>query len=229
MKSLILVIAIFASSAIAQSAQSPLIAYCALEKGCTFCTSEYTYSEIDGILDYLGTYEKDRGIMTFFVSKNGEQTHYPDRKRTPAELNAYFGGKGAVTTSNRCPSLRREGSIQPNDGIWSIETNVPKAVDCPAGTADQIKKLKMFESGQKSFSKPFTPDDLLNANEVRWLSTGLNRYRGVFSGPIGGFDTVYEVSVLSPDSMKGNLSFEIKIPGQKVCKVSMDFDYVRAG
>lgn len=73
------------------------------------------------------------------------------------------------------------------------------------------------------------PYDLLKANEVRWLSTGLNRYRGIFSGAVGGFDTVYDVEVLSPDSMKGNLSFEIKIPGQKLCKVAVDFDYVRRG
>src|SRR5690606_32487583 len=132
------------------------------------CTSDYTYGEIDSVLNYLGTYEKDRGIMTFFVNKNGEQTHYPDRTRTPAQLHAYFGGKGTVTTTNRCPMLRLEGSIQPNDGIWSIETGAPKVVNCPAGTAEQLKKLKLFENGQKTFSKPFTPYDLLKADEVRW-------------------------------------------------------------
>lgn len=136
MRSLILALAIFAGTTMAQSGQSPLIAYCTLEKGCTFCTSDYTYGEIDSVLNYLGTYEKDRGIMTFFVNKNGEQTHYPDRTRTPAQLHAYFGGKGTVTTTNRCPMLRLEGSIQPNDGIWSIETGAPKVVNCPAGTAE---------------------------------------------------------------------------------------------
>lgn len=226
MKKLILLLFLSAGTVFSQTASSPQLAYCSADKGCTFCRSEYSYKDLDLALNYLGTFERDRGILTFFTNKNGEDTHYPDRKRTPAELHTYFGGKGSPSVLNACPMPF--GFIQPNDGDWSIRTSTPKAKNCPPGMGERLKEVQMFKNGPKTFSKPFTPNDLLAANEVKWFTTGSNRYRAVFSGAIDGFGTIYDVKVLSPDSMQGNLSLGIKIPGKPVCEVTMDFTYTRS-
>lgn len=224
MKKLILLIALFVGGAAAQN-NEPILAYCATDQGCLFCKSEYSYGQIDGLLGYLGAYARDKGIMTFFTNKSGEQVHYPDTKRTPSELHKYFGGKGSISITNACPLLT--DSIQPADGNWQIQTGHPQTTNCPKGLDEELKKVTMFKSGPKTFSKPFSPDDLLSATDVRWMQVGANRYRGIFSGAIGGFDTIYDVNVVSPDSIRGDLSFEVKIPGQPVCKVKKDFDYSR--
>lgn len=225
MKKLIFILILAAGAVYGQNSNKPVLAYCTLEKGCTFCQSEYSYKDIDSAFNYLGTYEKDKGILTFFTNKDGEDRHYPDRTRSVAQLHAYFGGKGAAMTMNACPIPF--GAIQPRDGNWSIDTSTPQTSNCPKGVAEELKKVKMFESGPKVFSKPFKPTDLLDVSEINWFATNTNRYRGVFNGAIGGFNTIYDVKILTPDSMKGNLSFEVKIPGQPLCKVNMDFTYTR--
>lgn len=226
MRKLILILVLAAGAAYGQGADKPLLAYCELEKGCTFCRSEFSYRDIDTAFNYLGTYERDKGILTFFTNKSGEDTHYPDIKRTAQQLHEYFGGTGTASVLNACPLPN--GIIQPNDGNWTIVVAKPQTSNCPKGTDAQLVKTQMIKSGAKVFSKPFKPQDLLDTPEAKWFATNLNRYRAVFSGAVGTFDTVYDVKVLSADSMKGNLSFEIKIPGQKVCRVSQDFTYSRS-
>ena len=213
--------------AFSQSSSKPLMAYCTLEKGCSVCQSGMSYDELDRAFNYLGTYAKNRGILTFFTNKNGEDTHYPDRTRTPTQLNRYFGGKGEPSVLNSC-TLAFPASIQPNDGHWSIATSKPTTVNCPAGTEEQLSKIKMFQNGPKVFSKPFRPQDLLDDPNVKWSATNLNRYRALYSGADNNFETTYDVKVTSPNSMEGDLNFFIKIPGRKVCQVNIDFTYRRS-
>ena len=226
MKTLIFIL-ILAAAALAQGSNSPTLAYCETGKGCTFCQSAYSYDDIDSMLGYLGTYKSEKGVMTFFRNKEGEQRHYPERKRSRSQLHEYFGGKGEPAASANCPMAFP--GIQPRDGNWTIRTEKPISKNCPAGTAEQLDKITLFGSGPKTFSKPFVPTDLLSVQEIKWISLGPNEYRGVFDGAIGSFNTIYDVTVQSPESMTGSLSAEIKIPGQPVCSIRKTFNYTRTG
>lgn len=41
------------------------IAYCKLGGGCKFYQTQYTYTQLDGMFNYLGTFEKDKGTLVF--------------------------------------------------------------------------------------------------------------------------------------------------------------------
>jgi hypothetical protein len=199
------------------------IAYCKLGGGCKFYQTQYSYSQIDGMLNYLGTFEKDKGIMVFFKNKQNQDVHYPDRKRNPKELHAYFGGKGEPVVAKGGSAF--DGIIQPNDGNWEAVTEQPTTQNCPPQLAAQLKGIANLKSGNKTFKKPFTPEELLPPN-TPWLTTAPNLYKAVILPSTSpSFRSMYDFEVISPQLVKGTLNVFVQIPSQPTCEVKTNFTF----
>ena len=202
------------------------IAFCKLESGCKFYETGYTYKQVDGMLGYLGVFERDKGIMVFFRNKQGEDVHYPDQKRTPKQLHEYFGGKGEPIIA-KGGVLPFENSIQPLDGNWIVVTEAPIAKGCPEQMQSQLGGIASLKSGSKTFSKPFIPEDLLPDN-TPWISTSLNKYKAfVLPKTNPSFKSIYDFNLVSPSSIKGSLTINVEIPNQPKCEIKTNFTYNR--
>ncbi|KAB7726858.1 hypothetical protein F5984_23375 [Rudanella paleaurantiibacter] len=200
------------------------IAYCKLGGGCQFYQTAYSYAEIDGMFNYLGTFEKDKGILVFFRNKQQQDIHYPDRKRGPRELNEYFGGKcePAIAKGGMAPFPE---AIQPKNGNWSVITAEPVTKNCPAQLTAQLKSVSGLKSGQKVFKKPFSPDDLL-PEKTPWLSIAPNGYKAfLMTRTAPTFTNTYDFEVVSPVRITGSLLTQIRIPNQATCEVRTNFSY----
>lgn len=202
-----------------------LIAYCKIEGGCKFYQTQYSYKDVDGLLGYLGTFEQDKGIMTFFRNKQGQDIHYPDKKRSPKELHAYFGGKGEPSIAKGGVALPFADNVQPSDGNWTVATARPVLKNCPQQLGEQTDKLVSLKSGNKVFSKPFTPTDLLPKGTA-WLNTSPGAYKATLvpeSAPT--FKNLYTFQVKSAELITGTLTTNVAIPNQPTCEVNIDFTY----
>lgn len=200
------------------------IAYCKLGAGCKFYQTSLSYAQVDGMLNYLGTFEKEKGILVFFRNKQNQDVHYPDRKRSIKELNEYFGGKGEpnVSKGGLAPF---ETVIQPNDGNWEAITQTPLTKNCPPQLTSQLKGMASLKSGNRVFQKPFTPAELLPP-DTPWLTTTPNVYKAILlpqSQP--SIRSVYDFEVVSPQFIKGTLNVSIQIPSQPTCEVITDFTF----
>lgn len=199
------------------------IAYCKFEQGCKFYQTQYSYKDIDIMLGYLGTFEKNKGTMVFFKNKQGQDIHYPDSKRSIKQLHEYFGGKGE-------PNIAKGGvpfdkTIQPKDGNWTTQTDKPILKNCPSQLANQTDGFANFKSGNKVFSKPFNPSDLLPPN-TKWLTLSENTYRAmVLPEAQAAFKTFYNVNVVSHELINGVADIYVNIPNQKTCEMKVNFTF----
>lgn len=201
-----------------------MIAYCKLDGGCKFYQTSYAYAQVDGMLGYLGTFEKDKGILVFFKNKQNQDTHYPDRKRSPRQLHEYFGGKGEPTIAKGGIAPFEE-AIQPKDGNWEAKTDNPVAKNCPSQLSMQLKGIASVKSGQRIFKKPFTPEELLPP-KTPWLTIAPNMYKAfVLPQTEPAFKTIYDFEVVSPTLVKGATTTLIQIPTQATCEVKTNFTF----
>lgn len=200
------------------------IAYCKIDGGCKFYQTLYTYKDVDGMLGYMGVFEQDKGIMTFFKNKQGQDIHYPDKKRSPRELHEYFGGKGEPTIAKGGIILPFDKTIQPKDGNWTAQTDKPILKYCPNQLSTQTDNIASIKSGNKVFSKPFKPTDLLP--NTKWLTLAENNYRvAILNDTQTAFKTFYTVNVLSPVQITGVADIYVTIPNQKTCEIKINFTY----
>ncbi|MCU0338978.1 MAG: hypothetical protein MUE30_03770 [Spirosomaceae bacterium] len=212
---------------VASQAQAQvLVAYCQLGGGCKFYQTQYSYTQLDGMFNYLGTFEKDKGTLVFFKNKQNQDVHYPDRKRNPRELHAYFGGKGepSIAKGNIAPF---DEAIQPESGNWEATTETPTAKNCPPPLESQLKGIASVKSGLKNFKKPFSPAELLPPN-TPWLTTTPNMYSAFLLPEANpSFKTLYEFEVKSPTLIKGTATIWIQIPTQSTCEMKTNFTFRR--
>lgn len=200
------------------------IAYCKIDGGCKFYQTQYSYKDVDGMLGYLGVFEKDKGIMTFLKNKQGQDVHYPDKKRSPRELHEYFGGKGEPNIAKGGIISPFDKTIQPKDGNWIAKTEKPILKNCPSLMDTQTDNIASIKNGNKVFSKPFTPADLFP--NVKWLTLAENNYRvAILNDTQTAFKTFYTVNVLSPVQITGVADIYVTIPNQKTCEMKINFTY----
>ncbi|MFN8347257.1 MAG: hypothetical protein U0X91_19800 [Spirosomataceae bacterium] len=202
------------------------IAFCKLEGGCKFYQTQYTYAQLDGMFNYLGTFEKDKGTLVFFRNKQNQDVHYPDKKRSLKELHAYFGGKGEplISKGSIAPF---EAIIQPENGLWEAITETPAAKNCSPQLATQLEGIAGLKNGNKNFKKPFTPEDLLPP-QTPWLTTAPNVYKAiVLPETKPTIKSVYDFQVVSPQEIQGTLRMSFQIPSQTVCEVTTNFTFKR--
>ncbi|RYU95029.1 hypothetical protein [Emticicia agri] len=210
----------------AQSNDKPKVAFCQLPKGCVFYDHPFTYKQLDLMFDYLGTYENKKGILAFVTNVIGERMNYPDRKRSPKELHEYFGGKGEPLVVPWSMSIHQ--NIQPEDGKWTIASEKPQVGNCPKGVETQLEKVKMLESGDKTFDKPFSPVALLPAKEAKWFPVEPNVYKCILQLTDSDvITTIYDVKVISPESMSGTMNYTFKIPNLPTCRIKINFKYTK--
>lgn len=200
------------------------IAYCKIDGGCKFYQTQYSYKDVDGMLGYLGVFERDKGIMTFLKNKQGQDVHYPDKKRSPRELHEYFGGKGEPNIAKGGIISPFDKTIQPKDGNWIAKTEKPILKNCPSLMDTQTDNIASIKNGNKVFSKPFTPADLFP--NVKWLTLAENNYRvAILNDTQTAFKTFYTVNVLSPVQIAGVADIYVTIPNQKTCEMKINFTY----
>lgn len=202
------------------------IGYCKLGGGCKFYQTQYTYAQLDGMFNYLGTFEKDKGTLVFFKNKQNQDVHYPDTKRNLKELHTYFGGKGEPSVS-KGGTIPFEALIQPEDGNWVAITAPPITKNCSPQLATQLKSIAGLKSGNKTFKKPFTLEDLLPP-KTPWLTTAPNRYKAiVLPETKPTIKSVYDFEVVSTKEIKGTLQVSFQIPTQATCEVTTNFTFER--
>ncbi|MEZ4901154.1 MAG: hypothetical protein R2822_05030 [Spirosomataceae bacterium] len=151
--------------------------------------------------------------------------YYGDYKRSPKELNEYFGGKGEPSIAKGGVLKPFDNTIQPKDGNWTITASKPVLKNCPAGLEKQMDNLVLPKSGNKVFKKPFDGTEILPAG-TKWLTLSPNVYRGlILTETQPTFKSIYDLKVITPSLMEGNLNVFVQIPGQKTCEVKIDFSY----
>lgn len=202
------------------------IAYCKLGGGCKFYQTQHTYAQLDGMFNYLGTFEKDKGTLVFFKNKQNQDVHYPDTKRNLKELHVYFGGKGEPIVS-KGGIVPFGAMIQPEDGNWVAITEPSVTKNCSPQLATQLKSTVALKNGNKTFKKPFTPEDLLPP-KTPWLTTAPNTYKAVIlSETKPTIKSVYDFEVASTKEIKGTLQMSFQIPTQASCEVTTNFVFKR--
>lgn len=202
------------------------IAYCKLGGGCKFYQTQYTYAQLDGMFNYLGTFEKDKGTLVFFKNKQNQDVHYPDTKRNLKELHAYFGGKGEPPMA-KGETVPFEAVIQPEDGNWVAITEPAVTKNCSPQLATQLKSTAGLKSGNKTFKKPFTPEDLLPP-KTPWVTNAPNSYKAIIlpeTKPT--IKSVYDFEVVTTKEIKGALHVSFQIPTQAACEVTTNFTFKR--
>lgn len=210
----------------AQVQEKPKVAFCEFGKGCVFYDHPFSYKQLDLMFNYLGTYEEKRGILTFSLETNGQRTNYPDRKRNPSELHKLFGGKGDPLFVPWSMTIHQ--NIQPEDGKWIVESEKPQVGNCPKGVEAQLDKVKMIESGNKTFDKPFSPVALLPAKEAKWFPVESNAYKCILQLTESDvITTIYDVKVQSPKSISGTMNYTFKIPNLPICRIKVNFKYTK--
>lgn len=214
--------------AMAQDTPDRVLAlYCYGENGCQAYLTPFTYAEMDGLLDKLGTLEGEgAGKPVVFLRNNaGEAVDYVDLQRSPEEINALFGGTGAPPTINSYPDL---GDIQPRDGTWSIAMEPTSAENCPPGVEGAMSGLRLAESGTISFTTPFRPDQALPDQSVRWLKIAPDHYRAILPGSDAMFAT-YDLRVESSERLSGTIRAVARAAGPAPCTIILPVSYQHAG
>lgn len=211
---------------LAQVNEKPKVAFCETGKGCIFYDHPFSYKQLDVMFNYMGVFREKKGILTFLVNNQGERINYPDTKRNSKELHEYFGGKGEPPIKPWTMTMFQ--SIQPEDGNWIVKNERPQTSKCPKGVSEQLDKLQLIKSGNKTFGKPFSPVELLPAKEAHWFTVGPDLYKGlIMVSNSDSITTVYDVKVNTPKSIDGTMNYTIKIPGLAACRIKIDFKYTK--
>ena len=200
------------------------IAYCKFGGGCKLYQTSYSYAQVDGMLNYLGTFEKSKGILVFFKNQQNQDTHYPDNKRSPRQLHEYFGGKGEPNIAKGAIAPFQE-AIQPESGNWEAITEAPTTQNCPAQLEPGLKSAAGVRSGKKNFKRPFSPDELFP--NTPWVTTSPNKYRAIILPETQpAFKTIYEFEVVSPKLIKGTSLTVVNMGTQgAACSMKTNFTF----
>jgi len=225
MKIYLLMMALFISAS--AFAGKAIIANCSEGGGCTFELSDFESDLFDN--DFDRNIQPD-DIIVLGKKKNGEVITYLDKK-SREEIDKEWGGDGYTQIGLFNPYL------QPTDGVWKASYGTSTGNDCYGiGNIGSFirKKITPGTAGNDNinFQYPFNPAQLFPSNEMRWVKTGYNTYRGILdfnSNAAGGMKMYYNITIASRQKIETAYTIEIKVPAKERCigKVPVTFTLVK--
>jgi hypothetical protein len=213
----------------ALASEKMMVAYCAIKEGCTFWLSDLTAAEADIVLGTGDLTARNPKGTIVFVKKNGVFEYlYLDTKRSRKELDRLYGGAG----NSEIVLFPFGTEIQPQDGRWTVKFGgVRVNPGCPNSMRPSFEKglsQVPVQSGNKKFSKPFKPTDLLDAKEVRWIKLSANKYRAHLNLGTGGvFKVFFDYTVVSTSKVKAIANITIRIPSVGTCNATAEYQFTR--
>lgn len=226
MKPYFLIIAMFIS--VSAFAEKVIIANCSEGGGCTFELSDF---EADLFDKDFGREIQPDDIIVLGKKSNGEVITYLDKK-TREDIDREWGGDGYTQIGLFNPYL------QPIDGVWSASYGASSGNDCYGiGNIGSFIQSKITPgttgNGTINFQYPFNPAQLFPSNEMRWVKTGYNTYKGLLdfnNSKSAGMKMYYNVTIVNRKKIETFYTIEIKVPTKELCvgKVPVTFTLVTA-
>lgn len=209
-------------------AEKVIIANCSEGGGCTFELSDFEADLFDK--DFGRDIQSD-DIIVLGKKNNGEVITYLDKK-SREDIDREWGGDGYTQIGLFNPYL------QPIDGVWSASYGVSSGNDCYGiGNIGSFIRSKITPgtagNGTVNFQYPFNPAQLFPSNEMRWIKTGYNTYKGLLdfnNSKSAGMKMYYNITIVSRKKIETFYTIEIKVPTKELCvgKVPVTFTLVTA-
>lgn len=208
-------------------AEKVIIANCSEGGGCTFELSDF---ESDLFNNDFGRDIQPGDIIVLGKKNNGEVITYLDKK-SREDIDREWGGDGYTQIGLFNPYL------QPIDGVWSASYGTSSGSDCYGiGNIGSFIRKKIIPgtagNGTINFQSPFNPAQLFPSNEMRWVKTGYNTYKGILdfnNSTSVGMKMYYTVTIVSRKKIETFYTIEIKVPTKEICigKVPVTFTLVK--
>lgn len=208
-------------------AEKVIIANCSEGGGCTFELSDFEADLFDK--DFGRDIQSD-DIIVLGKKNNGEVITYLDKKSREG-IDREWGGDGYTQIGLFNPYL------QPIDGVWSASYGASSGNDCYGiGNIGSFIRSKITPgtagNGTVNFQYPFNPAQLFPSNEMRWVKTGYNTYKGILdfnNSTSAGMKMYYTVTIVSRKKIETFYTIEIKVPTKETCigKVPVTFTLVK--
>lgn len=209
-------------------AEKVIIANCSEGGGCTFELSDFEADLFDK--DFGRDIQSD-DIIVLGKKNNGEVITYLDKKSREG-IDREWGGDGYTQIGLFNPYL------QPIDGVWSASYGASSGNDCYGiGNIGSFIRSKITPGtagkGTVNFQYPFNPAQLFPSNEMRWIKTGYNTYKGLLdfnNSKSAGMKMYYNITIVSRKKIETFYTIEIKVPTKELCvgKVPVTFTLVTA-
>ncbi|HRP90358.1 MAG TPA: hypothetical protein PKX92_09970 [Edaphocola sp.] len=211
---------LFSVSAFAEKA---IIANCSEGKGCTFELSDI---ESDLLGNDFGRDIQPDDIIVLGKKKNGKVITYLDKKPRAA-IDREWGGDGYTQLGLFNPQ------IQPLNGLWNVVYGGSTGSDCYGiGNIGAFIRKTITPgttgNGNIKFRFPFNPTQLFPSNDMRWVKTGYNTYKGLLdfnSNNMGGMKMYYHATILSNKKIETIYTIEIKVPSKPLCVGKIPITY----
>ncbi len=226
MKTYFLIIAMFIS--VSAFAEKVIIANCSEGGGCTFELSDF---EADLFEKDFGRDIQSDDIIVLGKKKDGEVITYLEKK-SREDIDREWGGDGYTQIGLFNPYL------QPIDGVWNASYGASSGNDCYGiGNIGSFIRSKITPgtagNGTVNFQYPFNPTQLFPSNEMRWVKTGYNTYKGLLdfnNSKSAGMKMYYNITIVNRKKIETFYTIEIKVPTKELCtgKVPVIFTLVKA-
>jgi hypothetical protein len=217
-------------SGVALAAEKMMVAYCTKGEGCQFWLSSLNAADSDLLLGTGNLIQQNKNGMIVMVKKgNSFEFEYVDTKRSRKELDRVYGGGG----NDEIVLFPWANEIQPQDGRWTVKQGaVSINAGCPKtmrqGLLQGLKTTPPATSGNKTFSQPFKPTDLINTKSVRWVKRGSNQYRALIDlGSSRTMTAFFDFTILAPNKVKAVSTSTIRIPSVGVCTAVSEYTFTR--
>lgn len=208
-------------------AEKVLVANCTEGQGCSF-----ELSDVDVELNNAGDLKVGPGeTLVFGKTKDGKHVQYAVKK-SRERIDKDWGGDGFTQIGLFNPH------IQPADGQWNVAYGSSSGNDCYGigNIGAFMRKQRGTGSagnGEISFQHPFNPSQLFPSNNMRWVKTGYNTYKGLLdlgSNKMGGMKLHYNLTIVSSKKIETFYTVEIKIPTKETCKgtIPVTFTLIKA-
>lgn len=208
-------------------AEKVIIANCSEGGGCTFELSDFESGLFDN--DFGREIQSD-DIIVLGKKNDGEIIVYLDKK-SREEIDREWGGDGYTQIGLFNPYL------QPISGVWNILYGNSVGNDCYGIGNIGAFVRKYIAPGttgnsQINFQSPFNPTQLFPVNEMRWIKTGYNTYKGTLdfnSNKNGGMKMFYNITIISRKKIETFFTIEINVPTKELCvgKIPVTFSLVK--
>lgn len=209
-------------------AEKVIIANCSEGGGCTFELSDFESDWFDK--DFDRNIQPD-DIIVLGKKKNGEVITYLDKK-SRAAIDREWGGDGYTQLGLFHPQ------IQPLNGTWNAAYGSSTGSVCYGiGNIGSFIRKRISPgttgNGNIKFQFPFNPAQLFPSNDMRWVKTGYNTYKGLLdlgSNKISGMKMYYSITIVSNKKIETFYTIEIKVPTKPLCvgKVPVTYTLLQA-
>ncbi len=209
-------------------AEKILVANCSEGKGCTF---ELTDIESDLMENDFGRPINSNDKVVLGKKKDGTELMYLDDKTREA-IDKEWGGDGHTQIGLFNPHT------QPTDGLWKLVYGTSTGNDCYGiGNIGNFIRKSIAPGktgdGNINFQNPFNPSQLFPSNDMRWVKSGHNTYKGILdfaSNNIGGMKMYYHITIVTEKKIESVYTIEIKVPAKGTCvaKIPVTFSLLKA-